>query len=130
MGLNEVGKYVYLSPIRAPTEVYQLLVKTSRFEALPDDLKIISEDCGRSEAMRYYGQLVAGDAGALQNFRDYGNIVQTLPSSIVVAFVKEADAYMDELAAEYPETKEILESQRAFAENFDSLYGLVDWAKP
>lgn len=130
MGLNEVGKYIYLSPIRAPTEVYQLLVKRSKFEALPDDLKIIIQDCGRSEAMRYYGQLVAGDAEALQNFRDYGNIVGPLPTPIVEAFVREADAYMDELAAEFPETKEILESQRAFAKNFDSLYGLVDWAKP
>lgn len=130
MGLNEVGKYIYLSPIRAPTEVYQLLVKRSKFQALPDDLKIIIEDCGKAEAYRYHGILTSGDAEALQNFRDYGNIVQKLPSSIVEAFVKEADKYMDELAAQYPEAKEVLESQRAFAKNWDALYGLPDWAKP
>ena len=130
MGLNEVGKYVYLSPIRAPTEVYQLLVTRSRFEALPDDLKIIVQDCARSEAIRYHGELAAGDAEALQGFRDYGNIVGPLPKAIVDAFVIEADAFMDELAAEYPEVKEVLESQRTFAKNWDMLYGLPDWAKP
>jgi TRAP-type mannitol/chloroaromatic compound transport system substrate-binding protein len=130
MGLNEVGKYVYLSPVRAPTEVYQLLVKRSKFEALPDDLKVIIEDCGRSEAIRYHTMLTSGDADALQKFRDYGNIVGPLPEGIVEAFTKEADAYYDELAAEYPETKEVLDSQRAFARNWDSLYGLPSWAKP
>jgi len=130
MGLNEVGKYIYLSPVRAPTEVYQLLVKRSKWEALPDDLKIIVEDCGRSEAVRYYGILTAGDKEALQNFRDYGNIVQKLPSDVEAAFVKEADAYMDEQAAKYPEAKSVLEAQRAFTKTWDELYGLVDWAKP
>jgi len=130
MGLNEVGKYVYLSPIRAPTEVYQLLVKRSKFEALPDDLKIIVEDCGRSEAIRYHTMLTSGDAEALQQFRDYGNIVQKLPSAIEQAFVKEADAYMDELAAEFPEAAEVLASQRAFAKNWGALYGLPGWAEP
>jgi TRAP-type mannitol/chloroaromatic compound transport system substrate-binding protein len=130
MGLNEVGKYVYMSPIRAPTEVYFLIVKRSKFEALPDDLKRIVEDCGRSEAIRYHTMLTSGDAEALQKFRDYGNIVQKLPASIEEAFVKEADAYLDELAAEAPEAKEVLESQRAFAKNWDDLYGLPSWAKP
>jgi TRAP-type mannitol/chloroaromatic compound transport system substrate-binding protein len=130
MGLNEVGKYIYLSPIRAPTEVYQLLVNRTRFEALPDDLKVIIEDCGKAEAYRYHGILSSGDAEALQNFRDYGNIVDKLPRSIEEAFVREADAYMDEMAAEYPEAKEVLESQRAFAKNWYDLYGLPAWATP
>ena len=130
MGLNEVGKYIYLSPVRAPTEVYQLLVKRSKFEALPDDLKIIVEDCGRSEAMRYYGILTAGDAEALEKFRDYGNIVEKLSSAAEDAFLVQAAEYYDEVAAKYPETKSVLESQRAFAKVWDELYGLVDWAKP
>jgi len=130
MGLNEVGKYIYLSPIRAPTEVYQLLVKRSKFEALPDDLKVIIEDCGKAEAYRYHGILSSGDAEALQNFKDYGNILGPLPKAIVDAFLIEADAYYDELALEYAETKEVLDSQRAFAKNWDALYGLPDWAKP
>jgi TRAP-type mannitol/chloroaromatic compound transport system substrate-binding protein len=130
MGLNEVGKYVYLSPIRAPTEVYQLLVKRSKFEALPDDLKVIIEDCGRSEAFLYHSILTSGDAEALQNFTDYGNILGPLPKAIVDAFLVEADAYYDELAQEYPETKAVLDSQRAFAKNWNSLYGLPDWAIP
>lgn len=130
MGVQEVGKYIYLSPVRAPTEVYQLLVTRSTYEALPDDLKIIVEDCGKAVAYWYHAWLTSGDAEALQNFRDYGNIVQKLPRSIEEAFVAEADKYMDEQAADYPEAKDVLESQRAFAKNWDALYGLPDWAKP
>jgi TRAP-type mannitol/chloroaromatic compound transport system substrate-binding protein len=130
MGLNEVGKYIYLSPVRAPTEVYFLMVKRSKFEALPDDLKVIIQDCGRSEALRYHTWLSSGDAEALQKFRDYGNIVQKLPSSIEEAFVREADIYLDEIAAEYPEAKEVLDAQRAFAQNWYDLYGLPAWATP
>jgi TRAP-type mannitol/chloroaromatic compound transport system substrate-binding protein len=130
MGLNEVGKYIYLSPVRAPTEVYQLLVKRSKWETLPDDLKLIVEDCARSEALRYYGILTAGDNEALQNFKDYGNIVEKLPSDIEDAFLKEADAYYDEVAAQYPETKSVLDSQRAFTKTWEELYGLVGWAEP
>jgi TRAP-type mannitol/chloroaromatic compound transport system substrate-binding protein len=130
MGLNEVGKYIYLSPVRAPTEVYQLLVKRSKFEALPDDLKIIIQDCGRSEAIRYYGTLTAGDKDALKKFKDYGNIVEKLPAAAESAFLKEADAYYQEYTAKYPEAKSVYDSQVAFTKTWDELYGLVDWAKP
>jgi TRAP-type mannitol/chloroaromatic compound transport system substrate-binding protein len=129
MKLNEVGKYIYLSPTRAPTEVYQFLVKRSKFEALPDDIKLIVEDFGRAEAIRYHSILASKDESALDNFRKYGNIVEKLPSSIDAAFVEEANKYLDEKAAKYPEAKEVLDSMRAFARMWNELYGLPEWAK-
>jgi TRAP-type mannitol/chloroaromatic compound transport system substrate-binding protein len=129
MKLNEVGKYIYLSPTRAPTEVYQFLVKKSKFEALPDDIKIIVEDIGRAEATRYHSVLVSKDEAALENFRKYGNIVETLPKDIDAEFVKQANIYLDEQAVKYPEVKEVLDSMRAFAKMWNQLYGLPEWAK-
>ena len=129
MKLNEVGKYIYLSPTRAPTEVYQFLVKKSKWEALPDDIKLIVEDFARAEALRYHSVLVSKDEAALDNFKKYGNIVETLPKDIDAEFVKQANIYLDELAVKYPEVKEVLESMRAFGKMWDRLYGLPEWAK-
>lgn len=123
MKLNEVGKYVYLSPTRSPTEVYQVLVKRSKFEALPDDLKLLIEECGRAEAIRYHSITVAGDAIAIQNFKDYGNIVEKLPKSIDEVFVKTAYEYQAELAAKYPDYKEVWESNLAFEKMYKEIYG-------
>jgi len=124
MGLQEVGKYIYLSPTRAPTEVYQFLVKRSKWEALPDDIKLIVEDCARAEALRYHAWLISEDEKAIENFKKYGNIVEKLPKSIDELFVKTANEYLDELAGKYPEAKEVLASMRAFEKMYGELYGL------
>jgi TRAP-type mannitol/chloroaromatic compound transport system substrate-binding protein len=128
MGMNEVGKYIYLNPIRAPTEVYQLLVKTSKFEALPDDLKMMFNELGEAETWDYHNKLISGDIEALQNFRDYGNIVGPLPLEIEEEFGRQAKIYIDGQMAKDPTFALIVESQRLFAKNFNDIYGLPSWA--
>jgi len=124
MGLYEVGKYYYMNPTRAPWENYEILVKTSKWNELPDDLKVIVEDCCTAESIYYHSRLVDKCAKALQDFKDYGTIVERLPTSIETAFVIEANKYLDERAAEFPSVKEVLESQRAFEANWAELWGL------
>ena len=128
MGLNEVGKYIYLNPIRAPTEVYQLLVKTSKFEALPDDLKMMFNELGEAETWDYHNKLIAGDIEALASFRDYGNIVLPLPLEIEEEFGRQAKIYIDGEMAKDATYKAVVESQRLFAKNFNDIYGLPSWA--
>lgn len=129
MGLNEVGKYVYMCPVRAPTEVYMFLMKKSVFMELPDDLKVIIEDMGVAETWDYHSKLIAGDVEALQNFRDYGCVVQPLPEEIVEAFGQEAVEYIDEEMTKDAGFMEVAQSQRDFAKNWNDLYGLPSWAK-
>jgi len=124
MGLYEVGKYYYQNPTRAPWENYEILVKTSEWNELPDDLKVLVEDCVQAETIYYHSRLVDSCAVALQEFKDYGTIVEPLPKSIETAFVIEANKYLDERAAEFPSFKEILDSQRAFEANWAELWGL------
>jgi len=124
MGLYEVGKYYYLNPTRAPWENYQILVSRSKWNELPDDLKVIVEDCCRAETLYYYSRLVRANTEAIQNFKDYGVIVEKLPTSIEEAFVKEANKYLDERAAEFPSMDEVLKSQREFEDMWAELYGL------
>jgi len=124
MGLQEAGKYYYLNPTRAPFENYQLLVTRSKWEELPDDLKVIVEDCGQAEAMYYYSRLVASNVQAIQNFKDYGVIVDKLPKSIEEAFIAEANKYLDERMAQFPSLAEVLGSQREVEKMWAELYGL------
>ncbi|MCK4723588.1 MAG: hypothetical protein KAT75_09790, partial [Dehalococcoidia bacterium] len=81
-------------------------------------------DCCTAESIYYHSRLVAACAKALQDFKDYGTIVEPLPKSIETAFVIEANKYLDERAAEFPSVKEILDSQRAFESNWAELWGL------
>jgi len=129
MGLNEVGKYVYLCPIRAPTEVYMCLVKTSKFMALPDEFKVLLEDLAVAETWDYHDKLISGDAEALQNFRDYGNVLLPLPGEIEEAFGKEAIKYIDGEMVKDAGFLEVATSQRNFAKMWNDLYGLPSWAK-
>lgn len=124
MGLYEVGKYYYMNPTRAPWENYEILVKTSEWEELPDDLKVIVEDCCTAESIYYHSRLVAGCGEAIEKFKDYGVIVEKLPASIEAAFVEEANKYLDERAAEFPEMDEVLTSEREFEEMWKELWGL------
>jgi TRAP-type mannitol/chloroaromatic compound transport system substrate-binding protein len=124
MGLYEVGKYYYMNPTRAPWEDYEILVKRSKWEELPDDLKVIVEDCCLAESVYYHSRLVAANGPAIQNFKDYGVIVDKLPTSIEEAFIEEANKYLDERAAEFPEMDEVLTSQREFEAMWAELYGL------
>jgi TRAP-type mannitol/chloroaromatic compound transport system substrate-binding protein len=127
---HEVAKYIYLSPVRAPTEHIPLGVKRSKWETLPDDLKLIVKELGRSEGIRYHTTLVLREKEAIQAFKDYGNVVEPLPKEIEDAFKKEFDKWMDEIAADYPEFKEFLDAERDWAVMWYDLYGLPDWAVP
>jgi len=124
MKLYESGKYFYLSPTRAPWEMYEIQVSRSKWEALPEDLKAIFLNCLKGTEVTYHANLVADNAKAVQGFKDKGVIVENLPSSIDDAFIPEAVKYLKEVAAKHPSMNEILTSQLKFEEMWKNLYGL------
>jgi TRAP-type mannitol/chloroaromatic compound transport system substrate-binding protein len=126
MGLQEAAKYNYLSPSRAPTEIYQFLVDKEKFNALPDDLKVLVEEAAVSEAVKYYVMLNEREATALAEMQAAGNIFETLPASIDSAFVAAAKEFYAEEQEKYPELKDYLASYLAFANSWQQLYGFPD----
>ncbi len=123
MGLHEAAKYAYLSPTRAPTEVYPFLVNTDSWAALPDHLKAILTSAARTEAIEYNAIAVSRDAVALQAIIDYGAIVQPLPSSIDDLFVERTKEFYRAEVQEYPELADYLEAYFEFAQAWEELYG-------
>jgi len=124
MKLYEVGKYYYLSPTRAPWEMYEIQVSRKKWEALPEDLKAIFLNCLKGAEVEYHAKLVTDNAKAVVGFREKGVIVENLPSSIDDAFIPEAVKYLKEVAAKHESMNEVLTSQLKFEEMWKNLYGL------
>lgn len=124
MALYDASKYYYMSPTRAPWEMYEVMVERSKWEALPEDLKAIFTNSLRAAEVAYHHRLVADNAKAIQGFKDKGIIVDNLPSSIDDVFVAEATKYLKEVAAKHESMNEVLTSQLKFEEMWKNLYGL------
>jgi len=128
---HEVAEYIYLSPIRGPSESgMHPAVNRSKFMALPDDLKLLFTTVARAEAVNFGQDLTMKESVTLDLFREYGNTVEKLPNVIEVAYAAYYDANMDEIAAENPDFKEMLEAQRAWAVMWYDRIGLPVWAIP
>jgi TRAP-type mannitol/chloroaromatic compound transport system substrate-binding protein len=123
MGMHEAAKYNYMSPSRAPTEVYGFLVSGTKFNALPAHLKAIVEECAQAESIKYNEMLHTRNAEALQKMTDYGNINGPLPKSIDEAFVAETKKFYKAEVENFPELKDYLTTYMAFAKNWEELYG-------
>jgi TRAP-type mannitol/chloroaromatic compound transport system substrate-binding protein len=130
MAYHEVAEYIYISPIRAPSECQDIGVKRSKWEQLPEDLKAIFGEVARAESVEYGRELHSKEAWALEQYREYGNTVVKLPKEIEDGFKGEYDGVMDGIAAEHPSFAEYLHAMRRWAVMWNDLWGLPDWAIP
>lgn len=108
MGLDEAATYTYLSPSRAPTEVYQFLVSEEKFMELPDDLKAIVQDAAIAEGVNYFSMLNSRNADAIVAMREGGEIIEPLPASINEAFSVEVKKFYAEEVTKFPELEDYM----------------------
>ncbi|MDK2870733.1 MAG: hypothetical protein PWQ16_85 [bacterium] len=125
MGLQEAGKYIYLSPVRHPYEWNPFFFNKKKWEQIPKDLQRIIESAWTEEAFIYYAKAIKADLEALDKFRKAGVQVLQLPKEIEDAFIAEADKYYAEQAKKDPFTAKVLESYNGFREKFRST-----WQRP
>jgi TRAP-type mannitol/chloroaromatic compound transport system substrate-binding protein len=118
LGMNEVCDYIYLSGVRQPAEYHSFLFNTESWAALPDDLKVLVENCCLAEAIRYYMWMMEQDIEAVQKFKDYGCNVEPASQIIVDEIVRQAEIFYDEKAAEDPLYADVLESISNFQKNY------------
>ncbi|MBN1856375.1 MAG: TRAP transporter substrate-binding protein DctP [Dehalococcoidia bacterium] len=124
MGLDEAATYTYLSPSRAPTEVYQFLVSEEKFNELPDDLKAIVQDAAVAEAVNYFTMLNSRNADAITAMRDGGEIIEPLPASINDAFAVEVKKFYAEEVTKFPELEDyMVNNYLPFANDWNDQYG-------
>lgn len=123
MGLQEASDYAYLSPSRAPTEIYQFLVSEEKFNELPMDLQAIVQDAAVAESVNYHTMLHERNADALTEIQKEIT-VEPLPSSIDAAFVEAAKEYYAEEVTKFPELEDYMVNYYLpFANDWEALYG-------
>lgn len=123
MHFNEVAKYVYLSPSRAPSDPQCVYVNKEAWEALPDDLKQLVQDQVDKWTQAQHEYLVYESVKAVDKFKEAGCEVLKVPKEIEDALYAEADKfYAEKSAKEDPIFAEIFNSMKDYGEAYFAVY--------
>ncbi len=121
MHFNEVAKYVYISPTRAPSDPQVFFVNKTAWQALPDDLKELVQGEIAKFTQDQHEYLAAESIKAMDGFRAAGNEVLRVPKDIDEAVLAEADKFYSEKSqSESPIFGEIYNSMKGYGEAYDA----------
>lgn len=118
----EVIKYMYLSPVRQPTDFLYYVVNPKSWAALPDDLKALVQDAFLLEGLTYYMTTTTDDAIAIEKYKGYGVVVEPMAVEVEQLLIEVADEVYAERSAKDPFIAKVVESQRQYKEKIRGLY--------
>jgi TRAP-type mannitol/chloroaromatic compound transport system substrate-binding protein len=122
MHFNEVAEYVYLSPVRAPSDPQVFFVNKQAWDALPKDLQLLVQTFVDRFTQAQHEFLVYESILALDKFKQAGNQVLKVPEEVNRALAAEAAKFYEEkIASEPPIFGEIYNSMKAFGEAYESM---------
>ena len=122
MHFNEVAKYVYLSPVRAPSDPQVFFVNKDAWNALPKDLQLLVQTMIDRFTQAQHEFLVYESILALDKFKAAGNEVLKIPADVNEALAAEADKfYAEKSKSESPIFAEIYDSMKKYGEAYDSM---------
>jgi TRAP-type mannitol/chloroaromatic compound transport system substrate-binding protein len=110
----EIVDYVYMSPVRQPTDYHYYYVNRDSYDELPADLQNILQLALRRHGMLFFMSQAAQDTEALAFYKDYGVKIEPMAKSVEDLLRDVSARVYAELAAEYPFAKKVIESQDAF----------------
>lgn len=123
-GHNEEAKYHFASTTRAATDPHQFWVNQDSWDGLSPQNQALLEACARANKSWGQNYMANMNVEALQQFIDFGCVVQKLPVAIDQAFVDEAEKFYNEKAATDPFYKEVVTSIRAFRDKYMNMLAL------
>jgi TRAP-type mannitol/chloroaromatic compound transport system substrate-binding protein len=122
MHFNEVAKYVYLSPTRAPSDPQVIFVNKKAWEELPPDLQATVRAVVAKYTQDQHNYLVNESISAVEKFKEAGNEVYKVPKDIEEALTAEADKfYAEKSQTEDPIFAEIYNSMKEFGEAYNAI---------
>jgi TRAP-type mannitol/chloroaromatic compound transport system substrate-binding protein len=125
MGLHEVCKYRFGPPIHNTNNIFQLMIKTKSWNALPDDLKAIVENAAMAATLKGYADFWLRSIEFDKKIHEYGTITTKLSIEDQKRARKLAYEIIDERSKQNPFFKKIWESQKAFMKSYRSYYELT-----
>ncbi|OEU48724.1 MAG: hypothetical protein BA862_06975 [Desulfobulbaceae bacterium S3730MH12] len=122
MHFNEVAKYVYLSPTRAPSDPQVIFVNKDAWAKLPADLKAIVQAVVSKYTQDQHEYLVNESLKAVDKFKAAGNEVYKVPKEIEDALTAEAEKfYAEKSKSEKPIFAEIYNSMTEFGKAYNAI---------
>jgi TRAP-type mannitol/chloroaromatic compound transport system substrate-binding protein len=119
MHFNEVAKYVYISPSRAPSDPQVFYFNKDAWAKLPDDIKTIVQALLAQYTQDQHEYLVVESISALDKFRAAGCEVLRVPKDIDEAVIAEANKfYSEKCKSEKPIFAEIYNSMVKFNKDY------------
>ena len=117
IGFHNVAKYYYMPDLRQPASLQDLLINTSVWEALPDDLKAIVKSACLAEIIRMAALSVDMESKAVEELTSkHGVEIMRTPDDVLRAELEAMDKVFEVESAKNPFFAKVLESQRTFAE--------------
>jgi TRAP-type mannitol/chloroaromatic compound transport system substrate-binding protein len=118
LGLHEVCKYRFGPPIHMSNNIFQLLIKTKSWNALPDDLKAIVDRAAMAATFQGYADFWQNTIEYNKKIEEYGTITTKLSKADQEKARKLGMEIINEKAAKDPYFKKVWESQKAFLEKY------------
>lgn len=115
-GMQEVADYVYLSPVRAPTDVHGIWVHEELWNELDPELQAVMEAAAKAEVPVFMAEQTLASIEAIQKFRDYGSNVLPVPEEVDAELSKVANEVYEKHGLADAFFKKVLDAQRAWKE--------------
>ena len=125
LGLQDAAKYKYLSGARQPYEYNPFIINKTLWNRMPADIKAIITEVNEAETIRAYTELLVMDLENLENFRNYGTIVEKLPVALEEEYLAAAREFYNSKAATDPFAKEILDNYWKFQSDVRAVWDRV-----
>lgn len=118
MGFDEITKYVLSPGVHQPGSQCYVFFNKEAWETLPQDLKEIVKLAAKETQLWSYNWIQNLNSLALEKIKDTVEIVQMDPETLI-EFRKVSKEYIDEIKANHPNAKKIIDSQEVFIQEFE-----------
>lgn len=125
LGFHEVCKYRFGPPVHMSNNIFQLLIKTKSWKALPDDLKAIVEKAAMAATFQGYADFWQDTIKFNKKINDYGIITTKLSKEDQAICRKLGFEIIDEKSQKDPFFAKVWASQKAFIDLYKPYHDLT-----
>lgn len=125
LGFHEVCKYRFGPSVHMSNNIFQLLIKTASWKALPDDLKAIVEMAAMAATFQGYATFWMDTIEFNKKIEEYGTITTKLSKEDQARCRQLGFEILDEKSKKDPYFKKVWQSQKEFIEKYKPYYDLT-----
>ncbi len=118
IGLHEVCKYRFGPPVHMSNNIFQLLIKTKSWKALPADLKAIVENAAMAATFQGYARFWMDSIEFNKKIEDYGTITTKLSKEDQDKTRELSIEILEEKSKKDPFFAKVWKSQREFIKKY------------